>query len=197
MTYDFSTAEPPQGDVIPAKTVVPIIIQIQAGDAGTPENAFSITKSGIWQLRLECTVLEGPYKNKKLWQRLTMGAPPGVELTDGQQKGVAISGTMLRSILEAARGFLPTDETPQAMQARKMQSLFELDNMEIWIEVGIDKADPGSNYSDQNKIQKVLPYAKDRTLATAGASQGALPLGNAKPAAAPVAPAVKKPSWAA
>lgn len=153
--YDYSTAERTSFDLIPAKTVAPVRIALQSGDAGTPENAFAVTRTGLHQLVMECTITEGEFAKRKIFNRLTTGAQPGTQLTEGQEKGIAIGKAQIRAILEAARGFAPTDESPEAVAARKMQSIHELDGLEVWVEIGIEKGKDG--YEDKNKIMKILP----------------------------------------
>lgn len=182
MTYDYSTAEPSSFDLIPAKTQASVICAVLAGDAGTPENCFAVTKSGLYQLVLELTVTDGPYARRKIWHRLTMGAQPGVDLSKGQQTGVDISKATLRAILEASRGFAPTDDTPKAVAARKMASLRELDGLEFGVEIGIEK-DKTGQYDDKNKVVKIVPVT----------SHGR-PAQQSAPAAS-VAPS-KKAAWA-
>jgi len=185
MSYDFSTAQASGFEIIPENARVPVKIAVQAGDPGTPENCFAVTKSGLYQLVLEVVVTDGDFKGRRFWQRLTMGAQKGIEMTEGQQKGVNISAALLRSILEAARGFAPTDETPQAVAARKIASLFELDGLEFEIIVGIEKGRDG--YADKNKIGKVVPFR----------AGGAVPTLAGKPMT-PAAPVAAKPkaNWA-
>lgn len=189
--YDFSNAERQTSDLIPAKTQAPIRISVKAGDVGTPENAFSVTQKGHWMLNLECTVLEGDYAKRKFWPRFMFGAPGGVEVTEGQAKGFAITQSMMRSILEAARGIAPTDESPAAVAARKMSSIFELDGLELWVEIGIEE-DKTGQYPSKNKIQKVLPVKAAGTARPAAATPTFAP--RAAPAAAPAA--AGKPAWA-
>lgn len=184
MTYDFSTAERNDSfDLIPNKTVAPVRVAVLAGDPGTPENAFAITKSGLHQLVLEFTITEGDFAKRKIWNRLTMGARPGTELTDGQQKAIAISGAFIRAMLEAGRNIAPTDESAPAIAARKMQSLFELDGLEFFVEIGIEK-DKTGQYGDKNKIAKVMPVG-------VGAAKAAAPV-----RAATAAVTNKKAAWA-
>lgn len=174
--YDLNDAQPANFDTIPNKTLAPIIIRTLAGDVGTPGQMFQVSKSGLYQLVLECTVTDGPFAKRKFWHRLTMGAQPGVTLTEGQQKGVEISKSTLRAIVEQVRGVSPTDESVAAQKARKL-NLQELDGMELTVEIAIEKGQNG--YSDKNKIGRVPPASK------AGVGQ---------PAAAPVAQ--KKTAWA-
>lgn len=181
---DFNTAERVQSSLIPAGTQAPVIVAIQAGDPGTPDECLVRTKSGLLQLILECTITEGEHVKRKVWHRLTMGAARGVTMTEGQEKGVAISRAFLRSFVEAMRGISPTDDSPAAMEARKIESVMDLNGAEIWVEIGVEK-DKTGEYGDKNKIAKILnPAAKGE-----GKAAGA--------AAAPAKPApAKKASWA-
>jgi hypothetical protein len=193
MSYDFSTAEKPQGELIPDKTIALLNFQVLAGDEHTPENAFVVTKTGLYQLVLEATVVEGDYARRKVWHRLTMGAQSGVEMSEGQKKGVAISGSFLRSLLETARGVAPTDESPNAIAARKIDSLFEINGMEAWCEIGIEKGT--GTFSDKNRINKIV----NTVAAAPGAAQRPAAPAAARPAAPakPAAPAARpSPSWA-
>lgn len=181
MSYDFSTAQATGFELIPEGATVPVQINVQAGDPGTPENAFAVTKNGLYQLVLEVAVTDGEFKGRRFWQRLTMGAQKGIELTEGQQKGVNISAALLRSILEAARGFAPTDETPQAIAARKINSLMELNGLEFSITVGVEKGKDG--YADKNKIGKVVPFRAGAAAAAPVPTMNGRPMTTAKPKA--------------
>lgn len=196
MNYDFSNEKSGEFDCIPAKTVVPIRIEVQAGDHGTPENAFKITKTGLLQLVLECTITEGEYARRKVWQRLTFGALPQTAVSEGQQKSMNYSRAMVRSILEAARGYTPTEESPEAVAARKFDSVFELDGMEVWVELGVEKSE---GYDDRNTIKKIVPrkqgIAYGINTHTPQPRQGSLPMSGGNSAARP-AQGGSKPAWA-
>ena len=160
--YDFSTAEG-GGDfeLIPVGTTACVIAAVKAGDEGTPENAFKLTSGGLLMLKLELTITEttdGKFVGRKFWQNFILGATKGTQLTEGQEKAINIAKGLMRQILEAGRGFAPTDESEAAVEARKFDSVFELDGLEFWVDIGIDKSkDP--QYSDQNKIKKVHAVA--------------------------------------
>ncbi|NBW07980.1 MAG: hypothetical protein EBR82_08130 [Caulobacteraceae bacterium] len=190
--YDYSTADRSSFDLVPAKTQAPAIFAVRAGDQGTPENAFSVTRSGLYQLTLEATITEGEYAKRKIFHRITVGAAPGTQLTEGQEKGINIGKQFLRSLLEAGRGFAPTDESPQAIEARKMSSIFELDGLEAWIEVGIE-VDKTGQYGDKNTIRRILPAkASERAAGAPASAPVAAPRTPAR-SAAPAAPA--KRGW--
>lgn len=182
--YDLNTAERSTYDLIPAKTIVHALVNIRAGDSGTPENAFTVTRTGLYQLSLEFTVTEGEYARRKIFHRVTTGAQPGVSLSEGQEKGINIGKQFLRALLEAGRGFAPTDESPEAVAARRMDSIFEIDGLEVWAEVGVE-VDKEGRYDDRNSIRKIMPVKPGQKAAPANTSA-------AKPAAKPAAPARAK-----
>lgn len=192
MSYDFSGAKPANSfDLMPAKTQVPVIFSIQKGDPGTPENAMKVTQTGLYQLVLEATITEGDFASRKIWHRLTMGARPGLQLTEGQEKAVSISNTFIRSLLEAARGVAPTDESAEAQAARRINSIFDLEGLECWIEIGVEKSnDP--KYDDRNTIRKIIPISAD----TAGKAQAATPPQQQRTQAPQRPAAATKPAWA-
>lgn len=188
MSYDFSSAEPNTGsfDIIPAKTVAPVRVAVLAGAEGTPENAYAITKSGLFQLVLECTITEGPFERRKIWHRLTMGAKPDVVMSDGQKKGVSISHSFIRSLLEAKAGISATDESAAAINARKINSLMDLNGIEAWVEIGVEPA--SGQFEAKNKINRVVqspvngaPAAITQTAAALTAATAAKPVQTGKP----------------
>lgn len=206
--YDYSNADEQksQFDLIPNKSIVPVIVAIQPGDEGTPENAMKETSTGLYQLVLELTVTEGEFEKRKLWHRLTMGGPKGATLSEGQQKAVNISRATIRAMLEAGRGVAPTDESERAVAARKMESIFELEGLEFWIEVGIEKGGSKNDgtdakYDDKNRLNKVMPWKEGQTAARGGqqqlqVGQGGAKSGGGAPAATKATGSGKKPDWA-
>ena len=179
MDFDFNTAQrsTSSNTLIPAGTQAPVIVHVQAGDPGTPDDCLVRTKSGLLQLVLEMTITEGDYARRKVWQRLTMGGSRGMTLTEGQEKAVSISRSFLRSLIEAMRNISPTDDSPAAMQARKINSLMDINGAEIWVEIGIEK-DKTGEYGDKNKIAKIVHS------------------GQSTPAPVAPKPTQKKASWA-
>jgi hypothetical protein len=193
--YDFSGAEGSDGDfdVLPAGLTACVTTTVKAGDEGTPENAFKITNTGLLMLQLEFTLIEtedGKFVGRKFWQNLLLGATKGTEISEGQQKAINIAKGTMRQILEAGRGYAPTDESEAAVEARKFDSVHELDGLEFWIDIGIDKSkDP--QYSDKNKIKKIHAV-------TSADEVEKVPSKPASPAKSGAATKVtpKKPGWA-
>lgn len=155
---DFNTAET-QSETIPDNETVHVRLAFVYGDhGGAHGNELHKSKtSDLLMLRTEATVTEGKYARRKFWPGYFMGSVSG-ELTEGQQTAVGISRKMLRAIVEAARGVSPTDETPAAINARKLASLSELDGMEFWCVVGVEKGKGG--FDDKSVIKRVIPAGK-------------------------------------
>lgn len=183
---DFSN-ETGGGDfeLLPDKTMAHVVLSLEPGQDGTPDNAFKITQTGLLMARLCCTITEGDFAGRKIWQNLILGATKGTTPTEGQEKAINIARGLVRQLLEAGRGVEPTDKSAAAVAARTMQSIHELAGLEMWVTIGIDKAKEGSGYQDQNRIARVHPYKKGGTSPTVSVPPRAQQTG-----------APKKPSWA-
>lgn len=147
--FDFNTAEPQaSGELIPAKTLVKVISAIRSGGGGD-DLYLTISDSGFEYLNFEFTIISSPMAKRKIFQNVGVGGT-----TDGHAKAAEISRSLIRAMLESARGVDPKDVTDKANAARRIQSWADLDQMEFAIEVGIEKGKGG--YEDRNKIQRVL-----------------------------------------
>lgn len=163
-SYDFSDAQPNVFEVIPDGTEVPVIFMVQAGDPDLGDGCYKRSKdTGAVMLNLEATVTAGPFAKRKFFPSFYLG-PEHDAPTEKQQTGIAMSKSKLRAILETARGFSPTDETPAAIAARGFKKTpRELDGMECSVIVGVEKGT--GTFSDKNVIKRVVPHGK------AGATQ--------------------------
>jgi hypothetical protein len=187
MKLDFNDA-PAQATrgIIPARTQVHVIAAVKSGGDG-PDGSVKFTSTGLVMLELELTVTEGDYKGRKLWERLFLDVAPGYAATEPQQKAINGSRATVRAIIEAARNIASTDMSPAAVAARTISTPYDLDNMEFWIEVGVEK-DKTGQYPDKNRIGRVINGADKATRPTAGAgfggpkteAVGARPTGGAK-----------------
>jgi hypothetical protein len=65
----------------------------------------------------------------------------------------------MRLIIESARGINPDDNSPEAQQARQLNSIEQLNGMELCIKVGIEEGTNG--YADRNKL--VAPITPNQT----------------------------------
>lgn len=147
--FDFNTAESQASDeLIPAKTLMKVISAIRS-DGGGDDLYLTISDSGFEYLKFEFTVISSPMAKRKIFQNIGVGG-----VTDGHAKAAEISRSLIRAMLESARGVDPKDVSDKANAARRIQGWGDLNEMEFAIEVGIEKGKDG--YKDRNKIQRVL-----------------------------------------
>lgn len=157
MTLDFNDAKPNDFELIPENTEVPILIKVQQGDFAGDDCLKRSKNSDALMLNLECTITGGKFARRKFFQGFFVGTESN-ELTDKQKTGVDMARSKLRAIVEAARGFAPTDETAAAQAARKLSSYMDLNDMECTVILGVEKGQNG--FSDKNVIKRVIAHGK-------------------------------------
>ena len=186
--FDFSEAGSQRStDLIPPGTQVDVHLTVRPGSAG-PDGWMKRSKDGA-SLGLDCefTVIAGEYTKKKIWGLFTMsGTTPGHE-TAGK-----ISASKIRAMLESARGVRPDDMSPAAIEARKISSFEDLNDLRFCVKINIQKAT--EEYAAKNILGDIVTPDKrtwhaitqiDRGPATNPATRDSAPV--AVPA---------KPAWA-
>jgi hypothetical protein len=194
MSMDFNDAERQSsggGEPIPDGTVAPVIVNLREKKTGK-------TDSRVKGLDLEFTVTAGPYKGKKAWKWAGYEGSG----SDGHNKMVAITRSFIRGMIESAYGIDPTDDSPAAIEGRRLQEWEDLHLMEFVARFGIEKGDDYEDKrtgelkkgTDKNTIRAVTPDDPDYA--------GFKPAKKAKGAAkangttAVSAPAGNRPAWA-
>lgn len=199
---DFNDAEQQQGfDLIPKGTLVRVRMTIKPGGFDDPAQGWTggyATQSfetGSIYLACEFAVLEGPYAKRKMWSNIGLHSPKGP--TWGQ-----MGRSMIRGILNSARGVHPQDNSPQAAAARRIQGFHELDGIEFLARIDVEKDAKGE---DRNVVKlAVEPDHKDyAALMGATSARPSSPAAPARPSSptggypAPQRPAPSgKPAWA-
>lgn len=147
--FDFNTAsEQQEGDLLPSKTYARVICTIRPGGHGDG-GWLSKSQSGFEYLVMELTLSSAPYAKRKIFQNAGVGG-----VTEGHEKAASITRSLLRGMLESAKGIDPKDESDKARQVRIISTWEELNELEFAIEIGIEKGKDG--YGDKNKILRVL-----------------------------------------
>lgn len=166
---NFNDAEEQtSGDLIPNKTPVKVSMKIRAGsynDQGRGWTGGYATQADSGAIYLDCefTIMGGKYNKRKVWSLIGLHSPKG-------PKWEGMGRSFIRAALESARGINPTDASETATKARQISGLGDLDGLEFTAMVEIQKADPGSTYSDKNVIQTVIPCThKDYAALMSGA----------------------------
>lgn len=192
---DFNDAEPQRGmDLIPAGTLVRVVGVLRPGAVSRPGmekidgGCLTASKtSDVLYLSWEFTVVDGPYRNRKFWQNMTVA---GGEVNEkGESKAWNITKSTLRAMLNSARGVKPDDASPQAAAARRIECWRDIERIEFACRVRINPA--RGDFLASNSIGQVIePDHKDYAAIMGGTGAGDAP-------SAPQAAAAPTPAWAA
>lgn len=191
---NFNTAEKSTTDLIPNKTPVKVYMKIRPGGYDDPAKGWTggyatrKEETGAIYLDAEFTVMGGKYNKRKVWTLIGMHSHKG-------PKWEAMGREFIRAALESARGIRPDDVSEQAMKARQISGIADIDGLEF---VAMVEVDPGKDgYDDKNKIQKAIPVThKDYAALMQGQGATAGAAGTLAQAAKAQAPASSKPAWA-
>jgi len=180
-------------NVIPKGTLAKVRLTIRPGGFDDPSQGWTggyATRgsTGAVYLNGEFTVLEGPYAKRKIWTLIGLYSPKGPDWSN-------MGRSLIRAMLNSARGLSDKDVSPQAQAARRINGFADLDGLEFVarIDIGTD-----TNGDDKNEVRGAVTrdhrdYAQlmgQVTTAAAYAPQQAYaPMAAPPPQAAPAAPA--------
>ena len=199
---DFNDAEQQTSfDLIPKGTVAKVRMTIKPGGhddvarGWTDGYATESFDTGSVYLAAEFVVLESEFARRKLWSNIGLHSPKGDAWAN-------MGRTFIRAVLNSAYGVLPSDQSPEAQNARRISSFSALDGIEFVARIDVEKDSKGEN---RNVIKLVIePDHKDYAalmgvpskVPTGGGSSGA-PAQAAPAYAAPQRPvSTSKPAWA-
>lgn len=196
---DFNDAEQQTSfELIPKGTLAKVRMTIKPGshdDASkgwTDGYATESFDTGSVYLAAEFVVLEGEYAKRKLWSNIGLHSPKGDTWAN-------MGRTFIRAILNSAYGVLPSDQSPDAQNARRIGSFAGLDGIEFVARIDVEKDAKGEN---RNIIKQAIePDHKDYArLMGVAPKAGIHP--NVSTSSAPAQPtpqrpaATGKPAWA-
>jgi hypothetical protein len=180
---DFNDAKQ-NPNLIPKGTIAKVRLTIRPGGFDDPSQGWTggyarRGSTGSVFLDVEYTVLEGPYARRKVWSMIGLYSATG--------PGWANMGrSLVRGILNSARGLSDKDNSPEAQNARRIAGFADLDGLEFVARIDIGK---DSNGEDKNDIrQAVTRDHKDYAAAMGGIAS--LTAYGAAPAPAYAAPQV-------
>ncbi|KAF0234122.1 MAG: hypothetical protein FD177_1034 [Desulfovibrionaceae bacterium] len=153
MTIDLNQAEEQKesfGPIPPDSMVLVRVTLLCPKNNNGQSNFVGLSDSGYQFLTAELEVLSGSFIGKKFRENLGVAAA-----TDKGMQGVQIAMRKIRAMVEASRGINPKDQSPAALQSRKLSDWRELDQMFFGIVVGVQKPKPGDRYVN-NEIKKVI-----------------------------------------
>ena len=164
---DFNDADQQMYDLIPANTIVPVVMSIRPGGKGEEGWLKESNDGNSLMLDCEFTVSAGPYQRRKFWKLFVISAKDGKRDESGNIIAVNISRATIRAILESARGINPTDFSEEAKKARIISGPGDLDGLEFICKVSIEKGTQG--YADKNSLGVVItPDKKEYAAIKAG-----------------------------
>jgi hypothetical protein len=152
--YNDAKANP---NLIPKGTLAKVRLSIRPGgfdDAGQGWTGGYATRgnTGAVYLNGEFTVLEGQYAKRKIWTLIGLYSPKGPDWAN-------MGRSLIRGMLNSARGLSDKDVSPQAQAARRISGFADLDGLEFVarIDIGTD-----TNGDDKNEIRgAVTPDHRD------------------------------------
>ena len=188
--YNDAKANP---NLIPKGTLAKVRLSIRPGgfeDASQGWTGGYATRgsTGAVYLNGEFTVLEGPYAKRKIWTLIGLYSPKGPDWAN-------MGRSLIRGMLNSARGLSDKDVSPQAQAARRISGFADLDGLEFVarIDIGTD-----TNGDDKNEVRgAVTPDHKDYAQVMGRHTvQPAYAPAPSYPAPTPTAPAAPVPSTA-
>jgi hypothetical protein len=187
--HDFNNADPQRDfDIIPEGTIALMQIKVKPGNVGD-DGWLTPSKDGNSEgLDLELTIVEGNFAKRKLFTRFTLDGK-----TDGHAEARRISLSIIRAILESARGVMPDDKSEAAKAARRLSHYGELNGLRFIGRISVEPAKNG--YKAKNTLDLVLTPDREgwRHVEQVPIEQSAAP---APSATQPTTAEIVKPSWA-
>lgn len=150
---DFNNTKNQSFELIPAGTIAKVIMRIKPGGHNDYENGWDggyATKSdptGSVYLNCEFTIVSGKYKSRKIWSLI------GLHGSKGDNLWGAMGRSFIKSILNSSKGFRDSDISDDAMAARRISSLSELDAIEFAAKIGIEET---LGYGKKNIVKDAI-----------------------------------------
>ncbi len=189
-THDFNGAEAQQNAFasIPSGTPVKVRLAIRPGGVG-PEGWVTQSRTSDAQyLNTEAVVLEGPHARRRVYTRIGLrgkGAGQGADDPYGNR-----GRSLIRGILESARGVAYKDTSERARAARTIRGYGDLNGMEFLARIGVERDKSNPHDEGRNVLAAAIgPDHADYARLMGGAPAAAQP-------SQPSATAGDAPFWA-
>lgn len=190
MSIDFNNSENQSNfDLIPNGTLAKVRMSIKPGGYDDQNQgwiggyATRNEATGSIYLSCEFVILEGEYAKRKVWGIIGLYSNKGPEWGN-------MGRSFIKAILNSARGFSESDNSPAAQSARKINGIGDLDGIEFVAKITTKK---DQNEELRNEIRfAITPDNKDYK-SLMGIIAPAVKTQN-PPAAAPAAN--NRPAWA-
>ncbi len=153
---DFNDA-PQNPTLIPKGTLAKVRLTVRPGgfddaNQGWTGGYATCGSTGAVYLNGEYTVLEGPYAKRKVFTLIGLFSPKGPEWA-------SMGRSMIRGMLNSARGLSDNDMSPQAQASRRISGFADLDGLEFVARIDTST---DANGEPKNEIRAaVTPDHKD------------------------------------
>lgn len=159
MSMDFNNSENQSNfDLIPNNTLAKVRMSIKPGGYDDQNQGWVggyATKNdatGSIYLSCEFVILEGEYARRKVWGLIGLYSNKGPEWGN-------MGRSFIKAILNSARGFSESDNSPAAQSARKINGISDLDGIEFVAKITTKK---DQNEELRNEIRfAITPDNKD------------------------------------
>jgi hypothetical protein len=147
---NFNDAEEQMSyELIPHKTIAKVKLMLKKGNHVTqefPDGYATLSKAGTSiYLACEFVILSGEYEHRKVWSNIGLCNMNSRLGTEGDRYA-DIGRSMIKAILNSARGLHSKDKSPEAEKLRTIRSFADLDNLICVAEITInDKGDKPCN----------------------------------------------------
>ncbi len=147
---DFNDARQ-NANLIPKGTITKVRLTIRPGGFDDPSQGWTggyakRGTTGSVYLDAEYTVLEGPYAKRKIWSMIGLYSASGPNWAN-------MGRSLVRGILNSARGLSDKDNSPDAQNARRISGFADLDGIEFMARIDVGK---DSNGDDKNDIRQAV-----------------------------------------
>jgi hypothetical protein len=195
-TMDFNSAEPQSSVLIPHGTLAKVTLSVQPGGAGPDGWITPSRTSEALYLNTEAVVLEGPYTRRRVFTRIGL---KGKSVNEKGEDTYANRGrSLIRGILESARGIKSSDQSEQARAARTIGSYGDLNGL-VFVARIVVESDRGDPTADKrNAVGAAIGPDRAEYAALMGGAPAPIPNGAgvvAQEHLAPTGPAATPP-WA-
>ncbi|MBB4053540.1 hypothetical protein GGR20_003202 [Devosia subaequoris] len=147
---DFNDAKQ-NTNIIPKGTLAKVRLTIRPGGFDDPAQGWTggyATRgtTGSVYLSGEFTVLEGPYARRKIFTLIGLYSPKGPDWAN-------MGRSLIRGMLNSARGISDKDISAQAQAARRISSFADLDGLEFVakVDIGTD-----TNGDEKNEVRAAV-----------------------------------------
>lgn len=142
-TYNLNNAPTQKSfELIPGGIIVKVLLKLKPGGhddiskGWTGGYATMSPTTGACYLVGEFTILEGEYKDRKIWSM--------IGLHSNKSDLYALNGrAFIRAIIESKRGIASSDKSPEAQQVRHLKGFSELDNIVFVAKIDVTKDSKG------------------------------------------------------